>query len=658
MSSFNQFSGDIKKAIENHKLSEQRLKIAAYHGFRQFQKAIPDKFDSFEEFASDWTGEPWSSPKVRGEFKQVLGNLKRANALIDYAIKLYYIALTHPDYKTALQDLEQNLFQGKKTQNSLEAIDIERPRIRVPASPATNVQFDANNSQLYTQPASNAPIKPKPSTEHDDLKFVSIGMDEVADFQRRFSIQDINDLFHDYQFKTKGKPYFSSEGIIKSITADNSLDLRVPTSAMEVAESTDQTQFVYRQLADLVRNHLSDEKSSKVPDDELVDKTLKLQSDQLIDPGEDFLQLAYNCYGNGRLLGKLKKASEELSNPLSKAIFQCIQNHVSGRNHGLNSLFFHHLSKIEYLSPKTRAISAFLQSKNDVIRGAMEDVVRALNYGLDILADEMQNEGFLASDHADLCAAMYSDKAKTLFCATSLQNLNSNITDGISNALSESMAIHGINSSHLENPEAIAGEILRDEKAAHGLYVTAYIYYHNEILRCIEAKHDASEFFDKHLILNEKISRNLPRVGCLVLTQIAGLARIAEKPDYCKKLFLWRNGSHPSPAINQMRHHVDQVNIVGTETAINYLTSYSGLQYVSKMGDRSVDGYIDKITHFLVQQEAKFQRQDMKTISRYYERFRADRFDDKNLYVKSESYPAPSHHLFFGEVEDQFTIKE
>ncbi len=655
MQEFNTFAHALIAVVDGNKDEEARIRQAAREAFVGHLKVLPAGYDNFDSFVVGWTG-----MELESKFEETFRSYLKNKGKTIYAIQLYYIALTHPEYRSRLTVFEKKFLGKRKLENVVNDPDFKKPDLiaasQVDTTPATPKDTaEIQDRQLGTD---EKDIIETPNSEHESLKYVSIGMDEVTDFQKRFSFEDINDLFHDYQFKTKGKPYSNSEGIIKSIASDNALDLRVPTSAMEAAEATDETLNVYKQLADLVRRYLSDEKASLMPDDEILSETFAPKSGRLIDPGGDFLQLAYNCYGNSRLQRTLEKTSEELSNPLARSIFQCVNNQVSGRNHGLNSLFFHHLSKIEYLSPETRAISAFLQSKSDVIRGATDDVIRALDYGLDILADETHHKRYMASNHADLIGAMYAEKAKTLFCATSLENRGSDRVNDISSALKKSMVPLGLNNSHMENPDTIADEIFHNKESAHGLYVAAYTYYHTEILRCIFNKDDPSEFFDKHLRLNEKISRILPRVACLVLTPIAGLARVAEQPEYCKKLFLWRNGSHPSPAINKMRHDVDQVNVVGTETAINYLTSYTGLQYVLKNGDKEVESHIDKISRFLVQQEAKFQRQDMKTISRYYERFRAGRSNEVRDYLNSESYPAPSHHLFFGEVEDQFTINE
>ena len=158
MQDFNRFSLDLAKYFQGRKSEAMRFRRAVHASFSGVWRYTPTGQNSFEEFVENWTGGPLGL-----ELANVLASYGQRRGDIKYGITLYYIALTHPDFKSVRNKLEE-IFLSERI---LEEIGVFRPRVR--PSPMARLNSDENaitDIDHHTIILDRTPILTAPATNY------------------------------------------------------------------------------------------------------------------------------------------------------------------------------------------------------------------------------------------------------------------------------------------------------------------------------------------------------------------------------------------------------------------------------------------------------------------------------------------------------------
>lgn len=574
-------------------------------------------------------------------------------------IVYYWLHLTN-DYSAIARMIDEAVIDrsfekifGEKFPTDKDQADELYERVKSTTYRDRPVLIGTNTVQKNTVKNSDDQKKelPKNSVDEDD-KWRSYPHDSVTQFYKRHHKTDVEEAHFIREQWTKGKPDADAEaeGIIRSLIENGQYGLQMPDKDRRSARQLFLPSKIRTQL-NLLNDGYSGLQSTKLfqkPDPAYEQIAYELE--KLPEPSEEFFKLALHAASN-KHLDKLKSLAE---NELSYAIYKCVANQRQGVNQDLNGFFFDQLSKIESFSDFARGVASFLKARNDEHRGAVHERIIALENSELYLNKHFSNRSDI-DFNVDLFLQIIIQKISTRILTTTFENLDNDRVKKNDLDIAKLSGIAGLNDFHFDNPDTIIEILAHDTVNAATNAMPFLINYNCNILRCIAGGYDASEFFNRNLIINKAIANYNPYLACVSLTPLIGYAELAGLPDMADKIYRWRHGGHPVMSVNRERAKSIDTASFGFQTAINLLTTYFMMKNRVQNGDYSSKPKFDATIKSLLSHESEFYSFKLKTLSRYYARFKADYSNDKRLYLESESYDAPSHHLYMGVVNDQFT---
>lgn len=548
---------------------------------------------------------------------------------------------TYDADKTAPSDNEIKNARPNEDVLSLLGISDRESAKTIPAKPSARVV-----------PTAPATTQNKKSKTGDERFATSPNYDQIKDFNKSTISETEEKYFNRTEF-TQGRPDTDPKGIVRSLIFDGEYGLLQSEKERKQARRLFGLPTVRSDLGYLLDgyNGSGSTRPFSIPNpanDEIQYELMKFD-----EPSSDYMRLMLTCVGNHAQLGELVKHAH---NPINYALYKCMFYRSRSRYLELCSFFLEQIGMITDFSDFTRGVALYLKTKMDTERGAADDVFEYCKEADTLLGKFYRDNSFVPRDDP-LLSELSTQRTSNFFTTTRPANLNMDRLQEISGELAQAKMRVGLNEEIFDNPDLLANSIKANGQNGLQLYIPSVIHYSSQILRCYLNGDDATEFFNRHKIINMAVAEHHPDTALVVLTPMIGLASFCNLGDVVDEFYNMRHGGHLNTSVNTSRNKIDNEVNFGVEPAIALLTTYFTYKRLAKY---SHPGALERMTETkakLLSLEEQYQKISLQTVKRYYARFKADVLGDKHQYIISESHDAESHHMYFGPIEDKIIKK-